>query len=361
MSAVAEQGPPPGGPVHRAGADDRTSGHMNRRAAGHTDRHTVGRTAWGTARTVLRLHRTALLVWATAVVVLSGWLVWLTEVGVKEELAEWEACARAEQDLCDMAVGWVGYSESLGWAGLLISYLFLAVAAFAGGALVGRELENGTARLAWTQGITPARWLTAKLAVPALVLTAGATALVLVYRWAWGAHRNLTYNGWMGDDAYLSRGPATLAYALCALALGAFTALLLRRALPALVVSVAATGLLAFVLAQYRGSFWPALTRTSVANGADPPDNAWELESGALVHGHRTPDVDYWRCDGTAAETRRCLDDLGITGYYTTYHPESHYWPIHLVETGIVLAVAALATAAAFLLLRRRTASATAA
>ncbi|MDQ0581919.1 hypothetical protein [Streptomyces rishiriensis] len=324
--------------------------------AGRISSSSVGRTAWGTARTVLRLHRTALLVWAAVVLALSGWLVWLTAVAVQEEVAAWEACERAGQDLCDMTVGWVGYSESLGWVGLLISSCFLGVAAFAGGALIGRELENGTARLAWAQGITPARWLAAKLAVPALALTAGVTVLVLVYRWAWGANRFLTYNGWMGDDAYLSRGPAGLAYVLCALAVGVLTALLLRRALPALAVSVAATGLLAFVVAQYRGSFWPAVTRTSTAGTVDYPDNAWELENGVLIHGRRTPDIGYWTCDGTAAEARRCLDDLGITGSYTTYHPESHYWPIQLVETGVVLTVAALAVAAAFLLLRHRTA-----
>jgi hypothetical protein len=39
-------------------------------------------------------------------------------------------------------------------------------------------------------------------------------------------------------------------------------------------------------------------------------------------------------------------------------HPASHFWPLQLVETGIVLAVAALATAAAFALLRRRTGAA---
>ncbi|MFF3205199.1 hypothetical protein [Streptomyces sp. NPDC002962] len=320
-----------------------------------------GRTAWGTVRTVLRLHRTGLLGWAAVVLALSGWLVWLTEIAVEEERAAWEACERAGQDLCDMTIGWVGYSESLGWVGLLISYCFLAVAAFAGGALIGRELENGTARLAWAQGITPARWLTAKLAVPALALTAGVTVLTLVYRWAWGAHRALTDNGWMGDDAYLSRGPAGLAYVLCALALGVLTALVLRRALPALAVSVAASGLFSFVVARYRGSFWPAVTRTSAADAVDYPDNAWELENGVLIRGRRTPDVDHWNCDGTVAEARRCLDDLGVTGYYTTYHPESHYWPIQLVETGVVLSVAALATAAAFLLLRRRTATASAA
>jgi hypothetical protein len=36
-------------------------------------------------------------------------------------------------------------------------------------------------------------------------------------------------------------------------------------------------------------------------------------------------------------------------------HPQSHYWPMHLVETGIVLGVAVVATGAAFFALRRRT------
>jgi hypothetical protein len=311
---------------------------------------------WGTARTVLRLHRAALAVWGLAVLGLSGWLVWLTEVTAKDARAAMEACDQAGQDWCDTTIGWVGYSEPVGWIGLLISYAFLPVAAFAGAALIGRELENGTAHLAWTQGISPARWLTAKLAVPALALTAGATVLVLVYRWAWYPNQDLVFDLWMSENAFLSRGPATVAYCLCALAVGTLTALLLRRTLPALAVSVAATGLLGFVLRRYRDSFWPAVTVTSPTNEMDYPADAWELESGALVHGHRTPDFAFWECDSNAAQTQHCLDRMGVTGYYTTYHPRSHYWPLHLVETGIVLTVAALATAAAFWLLRRRTA-----
>ncbi|WP_329218701.1 hypothetical protein OG352_20200 [Streptomyces sp. NBC_01485] len=314
--------------------------------------------AWGTARTVLRVHRAAVRVWALAVVVLSGWLVWFTETVAKDTRAETEACDRAGRDLCDLTVGMVGYGETVDWIGLLTSYLFLAVAAFAGGALFGRELENGTARLAWTQGVTPARWLAAKLAVPALVVTAGATVLVLVFRWAWGGDHGLLYDGWTSDAAYLSRGPATVAYALCALAVGAVTALLLRRALPALAVSVAVTGLLGHVVARLRASFWPTVTVTSPSptGELDHPASAWEVESGSVVHGRHVPDFAYWRCDGTAAETRRCLADLGVEGSYVTYHPESHYWPLQLVETGVVLAVTAAATAAAFWLLRRRTA-----
>jgi hypothetical protein len=37
-----------------------------------------------------------------------------------------------------------------------------------------------------------------------------------------------------------------------------------------------------------------------------------------------------------------------------TYHPHSHFWPLQLVETGLLLALTAAATGACHLLLRRR-------
>ncbi|NUS28437.1 MAG: ABC transporter permease, partial [Streptomyces sp.] len=48
--------------------------------------------------------------------------------------------------------------------------------------------------------------------------------------------------------------------------------------------------------------------------------------------------------------------DHHAVAYYAEYHPASHFWPLQLIETGILLAVAAAATIAAFLMLRRRTA-----
>lgn len=39
-----------------------------------------------------------------------------------------------------------------------------------------------------------------------------------------------------------------------------------------------------------------------------------------------------------------------------TYHSPSQFWPMHLVETGILLTITTLATTTAFWLLRRRTA-----
>ncbi|MEU1405335.1 hypothetical protein ABZ471_23760 [Streptomyces sp. NPDC005728] len=279
----------------------------------------------GLPRTVLRLHRTALLVWAAAVVAPAGWLVYLNEVTAPATRRAERACAHV--DVCTAAFDSFDYSGTVGWTATLIGYSYLAVAAFAGGALIGRELESGTAHLAWTQGVTPARWLTAKLALPALAVAAGGLALVLVFRWGWSANEDLlTTAHWYEGAVFVARGPLTVAYGLCALALGALTALLLRRTLPALGTAVAATWLTGFLLGRYRADLWPALTRTWPSE-PDLPAGTWRVNWG------RNAD-----------------------GYFAVYHPASHFWPLQSVETGIVLTATVLATIAGYAVLRRRAA-----
>lgn len=229
------------------------------------------------------------------------------------------------------------------------------MAAWAGASLVARELESGTAQLAWTQSVSPVRWLTAKLAVPALALTLGGAVLVPLFRWVWSNNPDRLDDGWSGFNTFVALGPATVAYALCALAVGALMrpAAGTRAARPRRHPRPDAA-------AQPDPGDPP---RRPVAQGHPDrrhrgglPHRAWQLENGVLVHGHRVANPDYGHCVGTAARIRRCAADHGITGHYAVYHPVSHFWPLHLVETGIVLAVATAATATAFRLLRRRTA-----
>ncbi|MGW2746709.1 hypothetical protein [Streptomyces sp. NPDC001450] len=279
----------------------------------------------GLPRTVLRLHRTALLVWAAVVAGLIGWLVYLNEVTAPATRRAERACAQA--DVCLDSFDSFDYGNTIGWVGTLICYTFLAVAAFAGGALVGRELESGTARLAWTQGVTPVRWLTAKLALSAAAVAAGGLALVLVFRWGWSANEDLIpLTDWYQSDIIVARGPLTVAYGLCALAVGALAALLLRRTMAALGAAFAAMWLLNFLLTRYRADLWPAVTRTSPSE-PDLAHNVWRVNWGR-----------------------------NAGGYFTVYHPASHFWALQWVETGIVLTVAALTTAAAYAVLRRRAA-----
>jgi hypothetical protein len=253
-------------------------------------------------RLVLRLHRTALIVWSVFVLGAVGGLVWLTEVRADVVRAELKSCPVLTR-YCDPLYGPSSdYAGYLSWISTLAYYSFWGVAAWAGASLIGRELESGTARLAWTQGVTPTRWLTVKLAVPALVLTIGGTLFVFVFRWAWAAHRDLVTGDWTFNDAFAARGPALVAWSLCALAVGTLTALLLRRSLPALAVSVAVMITLNQYMEKHRTDLWPK-----------KPSSGGE-------------------------------------------HPASHFWPMNLIETGILLTIAALTTTAAFWTLRRRTA-----
>lgn len=302
--------------------------------------------------TVLRVHRAALLAWGAFVAAVTGLLVWAVEVKAPAARAELAYCAH--HSVCSIDAT-LDYGDALRWSAIFLCYSFFAVAAWAGAALVARELETGTAQLAWTQSVTPVRWLAAKLALPALLITAGGAVLVPVYRHAWSIDPDRMGDSWSAVSVFVARGPAMAAYGLCALAVGALAGLVLRRALPALGVSFAVLLVLNQLLQHFRADLWPSVTRTGTARFS-PPDSSWQLANGVLVHGRRVANPEYGRCGGLGAEAKRCLAEHGITGWYSVYHPASHYWPLHLVETGIVLAVTAVATATAFRLLRHRTA-----
>lgn len=236
----------------------------------------------------------------------------------------------------------------------LIALLPLAVAAFAGGALIGRELENGTAALAWTQSVSPARWLAAKLAVPALLLTAGTAALSLVFRWAWTSGDADRAPGWYERDVFLAGGPAGLAYVLLGLALGVLSGLLMRRALSGLGLAFFATLLPVVTLGMTRSRLWPTARWTGF-EAARPPTGFDRHEVGVVTAGGELLPGRECNMD-RVGDFEQCLRQNGFTDAYAVGHPASHYWPLQLVETGIVLALAALACWAAFALLRRRTA-----
>ncbi|MEU2738934.1 hypothetical protein ABZ656_27085 [Streptomyces sp. NPDC007095] len=302
--------------------------------------------------TVLRLHRAALLGWGAFVAAVTGLLLWTVEVKADAARAELAYCSH--HGTCTITAT-LDYDDTIGLAAVFLCYSFLAVAAWAGAALVARELETGTTQLVWTQSVTPVRWLVAKLALPALLITVGGAVLVPVFRHAWWINPDRTDSGWASANVFVARGPTMVAYGLCALAVGALAGLVLRRSLPALGVSFAVMLVLHQLVQSCRTDLWPSVTRTGTALFT-PPDTAWQLANGVIVHGQRVANPEYGHCNGTGTKATQCLADHGITGYYSVYHPASHFWPLQLVETGIVLTVTAAATVATFRLLRRRTA-----
>ncbi|WP_319057958.1 ABC transporter permease [Streptomyces europaeiscabiei] len=303
----------------------------------------------------LRLHRWAAVCWTLLVLVAAGALLWANGPGGDAAWTEYNrmGCHDGIPNLgCDLnGPAFDRYDTTVMLVSALITLAPLSVALWAGAALIGRELENGTAQLAWTQSVSPARWLAAKLAVPAGLLTAGTLLLVLLHRSMWAAHhaqwRQLGTWQWYQREIFVANGPVAVAHVLLALAVGALIGLLTRRSLPSLGFGFFAMGSLLYALEELRPYLWPAETATTTREEGTPPSVDMAFDGGVVT------------ADGAHISTGSCADpDCGrtdVVGYYLDHHPSSHFWPLQLVETGIVLAVTALLVLAAFRLLRRRT------
>jgi hypothetical protein len=118
---------------------------------------------------------------------------------------------------------------------------------FWGAPLIARELETGTAALAWNQSVTPTRWLAVKLAAGALAAMVLAEALSLMQTW-WAAPISQAVADGSGSGVAQSRfsqlnfathGITPLGYAAFAFALGVTAGALIRRTIPAMAVTLA--------------------------------------------------------------------------------------------------------------------------
>ncbi|MET8078841.1 hypothetical protein [Streptomyces sp. NPDC005303] len=299
----------------------------------------------GLVRTVLRLHRTALWIWLAFVAFTAGLLLWLTGPGADDTARQLEKfgyggvmeAAYSGDTLLYFTSG--AYNNLFYDPDTLITLGSFAVALFAGGPLIARELESGTARLAWTQSVSPARWLAAKLAVPAAFVVVGTGLLTLLYRQLWSAHSNLLIAGIGPRSLYFSLGPATVAAPLLGLALGALIGLAVRRTLPALAYS----GFAYFLVYAFRGNHWPFQGRYQ------QPDLS-SRSSAFTSTGAETGDPGCY-------SDKTCLARHDIVRFTREYLPSSHYWPRQLLETGVLLTLTAVAVALAFAVLRRRAAA----
>ncbi|MBG0854241.1 ABC transporter permease [Streptomyces spinoverrucosus] len=305
---------------------------------------------------LFRLHRSALWFWVMLLAVAAGALLWAYGPGAHDALVEYREmdCAAPGPSLsCDYTgPAHQRYNTLMAVGAGLINIVPFLTAAWAGGALIGRELEDGTARLAWTQSVTPVRWLAAKLAVPAALIVSGTIALTLLHRLAWAAEgpqlRELDWYDPYDSAPYLANGTLAPAYALLGLALGILAGLAVRRALPALATAVMSLIVVSYGLSTLRPHLWPVRTLTD--RGEYPSIVGMFVDEGALTStGARVEDP-------ICVDDLTCLADHDVVGFYRDYHPASHFWPLQLMETGVVLAVTALAVLAAFRLLRRRTA-----
>ncbi|MET7484805.1 ABC transporter permease [Streptomyces sp. NPDC005538] len=311
-------------------------------------------------RWLVRLHRPALLVWVGLVLVLGGLLLWLggplTDASA-DAWKQYDACRTSSCHYDQDAIG--RYKDWYTYTTVAVLVLPFVVAAWSGAALIGRELERGTAQLAWTQSISPARWLAAKLTAPAALVAVGSGLLVALHHWAWSAGQGRidTAKRWYDTGTYAANGTIVVALALAGLAAGALIGLARREALSSLVGGLGATGILWAAIDRVTPHLWPTVTHVSGLSHERPTGNGISVtqglltSTGARIHNPDCGSVTYLPCKDVYAK-------LDAVSYFNDYHPQSHYWPLQLTSTAIFLAVAAALTVAAFQILQRRTVSA---
>ncbi|MFI5806616.1 ABC transporter permease [Streptomyces sp. NPDC051561] len=321
----------------------------------------AGRLLRRLGRVQVTQHRKAL--WTSAVVV-------VLTVAVAGGLRGWREVSGGTLDGIFRGPALLGQLTTL--VGASLTLLPLAIGAFVAGPMIARELESGTYKIAWTQSVSPARWLTATLAVVLAGTVVALPLLMLAFglmRGAFtGADRPYAKFFWHNTTVYQSLGPVALGYALLGLAAGALIGLLVRRTLVSAVVTVGAVGAVMLVMQWLREGLWPTRTRlgdgaAETAEGYQPElwghGGGWQTAAGVRVDteacyavsagdGKRESNPDAW----TSAFDRCVADRGGVTQYFD-YHSEADFLPLQLVETAILLGLAALLTLAAYRALRR--------
>ena len=272
-----------------------------------------------------------------------------------------------------------GTYPALYFLGGAVMYLLPAtIGAFWGAPLVAGELEAGTFRLAWTQSVTRTRWIAVKLAVAgaAAMIAAGLASLMITW-WAipidraGGFPAGVTQLGLLSPPVFAARGIAPLGYAALAFVLGVAIGVIIKRTLPAMAITLALFAAVLFVMPAFiRPALVSPVRATSpvTVNLADdqmssngqiiiPVTNlpgAWIISNQTI-----TPSGKLFELPAVPAcqtGTQQQCDAWFATQHLRrkiTYQPASRFWTLQVLETGILLAVAAALAGACTWRIRR--------
>jgi hypothetical protein len=258
---------------------------------------------------------------------------------------------------CDIIVNHFA-SQFAGWVAAVRGLAVLPVFAglFVGAPLLARELEHGTFRFAWTQGITRRRWLLSKTTLLAVGTILAAVALSALVQW-WRAPFD-TLEGRMSPSGFDIEGVVVPAYALFALSLGVLAGLLLRRTVAAMgvtLVAFVATRLL--VLELLRPHLLAPLHRTVGAADSGRQVGDWVLSDTLVDAGGRAvtaarEDLAVLHANQAGIDPHTYLVALGWKRLIS-YQPGARFWTFQLIEAGLFATLAAALVITAVWLVRR--------
>ena len=137
----------------------------------------------------------------------------------------------------DLSSGFDRQFGNVGFIGILFLILPVLVGLFYGAPLVAREVEQGTHRFVWTQGVSRRRWAAAKFGLIGAVTLMFSAVYALGMDW-WSAPI-VANGGRMGPFVFDFEGVAPIGYTLFAVALGVFAGIVAKKVVPAMGITLA--------------------------------------------------------------------------------------------------------------------------
>jgi ABC-2 family transporter len=255
--------------------------------------------------------------------------------------------------------------QSMQFVGILFVLLPLLVGLFFGAPLIAREVEHGTHRFVWTQGVSRLRWGLVKFGLIGALAIVLAVVYALGVSWWFGP---LVANG-IGRLTYIVfdvQGIAPVGYTLFALALGIFAGTVWHRMLPAMGVTLggfAVVRILTEVLARPR-YMSPETASSPITSSRRLNDYTGDwVQKGGIINGNGKLVLSNqgMSCSGAPkGATAHCGDQLvqqglgpGPFSNWEQYQPADRFWAFQGIEVGIFVVLAAILVYVAIRRLRR--------
>lgn len=251
---------------------------------------------------------------------------------------------------------------------------------FWGGPLIAREFETGTSQFAWMQSVSRRRWLAVTVGWVLLAAVAWGGAVSALVTW-WSSPVNALEQQNFQPAQFDIQGIVPIGYAVFAVALGITAGALIRRALPAMAITLVVFTLVRLLVSEdFRSHYLTPITKTfsflQQPRTILPTGSYWLVSgglvgrSGAIPNGPRTsgpslgiagvripisemPPACRTLMFVNPGKFTSCLAARGYRAFLT-YQPAGRYWAFQGIETGIfVLLAAVLLAVAAIVVLRR--------
>lgn len=252
------------------------------------------------------------------------------------------ACLTSQQAICGTIIEtFRGQTTSLQNIVVWFEFLPLLFGVLLAAPLV-LEVEQGTYRLAWTQSITRTRWIAGKVTI--LAASALAVALALTGLLTWWRMPLDRLNGRFGPPAFDFEGLMPIAYTLYALALCLAVGVLLRRAIPAVGLTLVGFFVLRVAVEVWlRPGYLAPIVQASSTGRTHRGD--WVMDQSYHTHaGQALSPLDVIRLCGVvhgqnAHIIPSCLLHNGIVNVIT-YQPADRFWLFQGIEGAIFLGLA---------------------